>query len=450
VRIWDADTGQELLSLPSAWTIRKPAFVQGSAQSTGCAPAWDPGGRFLALGDADGVVKTWSVGSGRRAVRSPILNVYARGGTWGADSRHLFYATEITADDVLAAEKKQRDEEKNRKGQLGDHLPPPPPEAAARPAAPGQLPLPFQLQKDAHPRIQVCDAITGTVVGKWDTKDEPVALAASPDGKWLAGATSLGRAGAGLLRVWPARGDGPATILEEEALLLSWSPDSKRLACSSAGQTTIRLWDPNTPRKLAQTLEGLEKPSQSLAWSPDGKRLASAGGGTVKVWDVMSGKPTSTFTYFVNHEPAQVGFGLTFVSSILSWSRDGNRLAVAGEDETVKIWDVEAQKELATLHGPPSNEARQNHHVVCTVAWSPDGKRLASVSPDKKFLLWDTATWQKVLTLGPVSTRLSVSLLVPSHAGTLAWSPDGTQLGFFGSGSVTIWDGTPEAAERGQ
>jgi WD40 repeat protein len=123
---------------------------------------------------------------------------------------------------------------------------------------------------------------------------------------------------------------------------------------------------------------------------------------------------------------------------------------VAGEDQTIRIVDVDAGKELITLHGhPPSNNPSRD--VVCAAAWSPDGKRLAAASPDGTFLLWDAATWTELLTLPKAPTGLTGMVNnLTRFGGTLAWSPDGWQLGFFQGGTVTIWDGTPQAVEPGR
>jgi WD40 repeat protein len=120
-------------------------------------------------------------------------------------------------------------------------------------------------------------------------------------------------------------------------------------------------------------------------------------------------------------------------------SPDGKRLAVAGEDEKVRILDVDARQELKTLPGHPSRF--DLHEVVCAVAWSPDGKRLAAASPDGTYLLWDTDLWEEVLELRPPDTR---QLGMMNPLGALTWSRDGRRLAFFGNvvhhGSVLIWD----------
>ena len=261
----------------------------------------------------------------------------------------------------------------------------------------------------------------------------------------------------GLLQLWPSAGGDPITLekpngapaqgggLQQTSLVLAWSPNGKLLAFSTHGQTSIRLWDPTNTRVPAKTLEGHESPLRSVSWSRDGARLASAAdNGTIKVWDVNTGKVISDFTYFVRQNAGN-GMAKPRASSTLSLSPDGKQLAVYGEDEKTIILDVDARTELKTLLGRPSN--RDIHDVVCAVAWSPDGKRLATTSPDGTFLLRDTATWQEVLVLPPVlADPFHVHADRPGLGGSLEWSPDGRQLAFFsGSGSVTIWDGTWEA-----
>src|SRR3954454_9249851 len=65
----------------------------------------------------------------------------------------------------------------------------------------------------------------------------------------------------------------------------------------------------------------------------------------------------------------------------VAFSPDGKMLASGSNDETIKLWDVQAGKEHATLKGH-TNE-------VTSVAFSPDGKTLASASLDGTVRLWD-------------------------------------------------------------
>ena len=57
-------------------------------------------------------------------------------------------------------------------------------------------------------------------------------------------------------------------------------------------------------------------------------------------------------------------------------------LASASEDETVRLWDVKAGREIRRMEG--------HEDTVNAVAFSSNGELLASASYDKTVRLWDT------------------------------------------------------------
>jgi WD40 repeat protein len=65
----------------------------------------------------------------------------------------------------------------------------------------------------------------------------------------------------------------------------------------------------------------------------------------------------------------------------VTFSPDGRRLASAGLDETVKVWNTATGQEVLSLAGHPG--------AVASVAFSPDGQRLASASLDGTVKVWD-------------------------------------------------------------
>ena len=76
----------------------------------------------------------------------------------------------------------------------------------------------------------------------------------------------------------------------------------------------------------------------SVAFSPDGERLASAGGdGTVKVWNSRTGEVVQT-----------LDANTDFVYSV-AFHPDGKHLAAAGADRKVRVWDLTTGKAVFDL-----------------------------------------------------------------------------------------------------
>ncbi|HKB04748.1 MAG TPA: hypothetical protein VKD90_21165, partial [Gemmataceae bacterium] len=80
----------------------------------------------------------------------------------------------------------------------------------------------------------------------------------------------------------------PRRIVAQMPLVsaVEYSPDGRRVAASSGGDSVIRVWDADTAREEI-VLRGYPTTVRAMAFSPDGRHLAAGyRDGRVVVWDL--------------------------------------------------------------------------------------------------------------------------------------------------------------------
>jgi WD40 repeat protein len=200
----------------------------------------------------------------------------------------------------------------------------------------------------------------------------------SPDDRFLLG---LGKGSA--LRVWRLA-DWQWVLAEDlsEYSTHAFSPDGRLLAVGQPEQALCL--DLATGRELARW--HLPARAHRMAFHPDSRRLAVgfSRSRAVSVYDSASG------TLLADLPVGAVS------SQVIAWHPDGNRLAVSGSDPRIRIWDVNAKRQVATLTG----------HVqhVTELTFHPEGGLLASYSWDGVLRLWDHPTGRPLLQL-PLSVE---------------------------------------------
>lgn len=154
--------------------------------------------------------------------------------------------------------------------------------------------------------------------------------------------------------------------------LLSFSPDSKRLALSPGGDI-IKIWDIGAERYLPTFEAAYHSGVRSISYSVDGQRLASCSiHGDFQIWNSETGVSLLGIQ----------GHGDSVTTIV--FSPDGQRLATASADKTIKVWAADTGILLGILKG--------NSMGVTSAIFSPDGQRILSSSRDMTIKIWDSET----------------------------------------------------------
>ena len=234
-------------------------------------------------------------------------------------------------------------------------------------------------------------------------------LAFTPDGRQVVTVNTEG-----VVKVWDAAAQRTVATFRADTraagFRVAFSRDRQLVAigCEDGTITVIKT----DPLEGVRTLEAHTDEISGLAFG-DGGRLASAGNDLiVKVWDLRTGQEALALDI------------LTRRANSLAFSPDGHRLAVGAADGDVQILDG------TPLDGP--GDAGQTRTLgghgdtVVGLAYSPDGGRLISASRDGTAKVWDSRAGREVLTFR--GHRLALT--------GVAWQPGGRWV------ASASWDGT--------
>jgi len=217
------------------------------------------------------------------------------------------------------------------------------------------------------------------------------------------------------------------------------SPEERETRIVTAGQDgTAIVWDIET-QKAGVPFAEHKGPVYSAAFSPDGKYVVSAGADNrVLMWDpadvrpidfdsIIANKPQKGSKYVELGKPDGTDRHAAAVRTV-GFSPDGLRIASAGNDNTIKVWNVAEHSLEKTLRGHAG--------WIRSCVFSADGSRLLSGSHDRRMMLWDYGAYAEEKVLG--------SRVLQGHSDAVLhaeFSPSGDRIVTGGRDhTAVVWD----------
>ncbi len=201
---------------------------------------------------------------------------------------------------------------------------------------------------------------------------------------------------------------------------LAFTPDGKHLVTGS-GDGSIRVWDVESGRTVRRIYPPERRANGLFALAPDGQRLA-----------VVSGTTGGSVVYLMGLADGKIEQALGGHPGIvaLAFSADGRRLASAGTDKIVRVWDLAVGKAVQEFTRPL---------VTTAVAFAPDGNRLALFDSDHQAVTYDLASGKARNLVRVGSTNW------PSYD-KVAWSRDGKTVAAASANGMRLFE--PDGKQR--
>lgn len=163
---------------------------------------------------------------------------------------------------------------------------------------------------------------------------------------------------------------------------VAWNPAGDAVVVGGYYEATV--WNP-ADGLLMRRISNLPQRIQVLRWHPDGQQLVVGGGSPGRVGEVR-------FVDFASGEVKRVLPRINDVVLDVCFSPDGNRLAIAGADGMIRVYDI------STPEDKPPQLFSSHSDWVYSIAWNQDGKRMVSASRDKTAKLYDMEKNELMLT----------------------------------------------------
>ena len=240
------------------------------------------------------------------------------------------------------------------------------------------------------------------------------ALAFSPDGKRI---VSCGEDKS--VRVWSTDTHKELMVLKGQHSVTSvvFAPDGTCFLTGGADEG-IRLWDARTGAEV-RAFRGPPHAQQVLVFSRDGTCFFNSSTiATARIWDARTGREL----FALQGHSGNVTSG--------AFAPGGRRLVTGGEDTTARVWDVRTGKELLVLKGHRAG--------VTAVAFSTDGRRVLTGSTDKTARLWDAESGKELLSHNNPNGYSTAVAISPDGKHLLTCGGHGWQLISSATGKVLL------------
>ncbi|MEO1134262.1 MAG: WD40 repeat domain-containing protein, partial [Cyanobacteria bacterium J06639_1] len=150
-----------------------------------------------------------------------------------------------------------------------------------------------------------------------------------------------------------------------DASRVAFSPDGSLLATGSE-DGTVNLWQAET-RNLERSLSQAADAITAIAFTPDGNHLAASSRDRhVYIWEISSGE-------LITKLPVD--------AAAIAFSPNGRHLAIGAWNDEISLWDWRAERQILALLGHTDS--------IADLQFSPDGATLLSGSRDRTLRLWN-------------------------------------------------------------